>query len=216
MSQADKEKWDARYRDGAYATRNYPSPFLVQALKMIGTPPSNARALDLACGAGRNALYLASQGYCVDAVDISGAALQRGARAAQDRAAIEQLSSDNTTGEGDTGEVRAGSVNWIEHDLDLPLGPALSGYGLIIIMRYLDLDLLRTASARLLPGGYLICEVHLQCDEAVTGPSGMRVRAAPVALKAAADGLEIIEYFEGIIDDPDGSRAAVARLLGRM
>ncbi|MAO39792.1 MAG: hypothetical protein CMK70_06100 [Pseudohongiella sp.] len=195
MSQADKEKWDARYRDGAYATRNYPSPFLVQALKMIGTPPSNARALDLACGAGRNAVHLASCGYQVNAVDISETALALGA----DMARQAELSG----------------IQWHAHDLDRPLPGTLNGFHLISVLRYLNLPIIPSLIERLMPGAFLVVEVHLQSEEAVSGPGGTRFRAAPGELRESASNLEVIEYFEGLVDEPDGSRAAVARLIGR-
>ncbi|WP_237133328.1 class I SAM-dependent methyltransferase [Pseudohongiella sp. O18] len=195
MSQADKEKWDARYRDGAYATRNYPSPFLVQALNLIGTLPVNGRALDLACGAGRNAMYLASCGYQVDAVDISETALALGADMAR--------------------QAGLSSIRWHAHDLDGPLPGTLNGFHLISVLRYLNLSIIPSLVERLIPGAFLIVEVHLQSDEAVSGPGGTRFRAAPGELRESASNLEVIEYFEGLVDEPDGSRAAVARLIGQ-
>ena len=62
--------WDAYYSDPANIKRN-PHPLLVQVAELL--PPG--RALDLACGAGRNALYLASLGWQVTAVDSSAVAL---------------------------------------------------------------------------------------------------------------------------------------------
>ena len=96
MSDEDRKKWDTRYQDVAYAARRHPSVYLVECLSVIRPPVM--QALDLACGAGRNALYLASQGYHVDAVDIASAALQRGRRAAQ--------------------AASLSHINWIDQDLD--------------------------------------------------------------------------------------------------
>lgn len=67
--------------DGFYADRSKPVPFFV------AKPDENlvsyldrglispGRALDVGCGPGRNALYLASAGFAVDAVDLSPAAI---------------------------------------------------------------------------------------------------------------------------------------------
>jgi tellurite methyltransferase len=66
----DREKWELRYSRG---TGTFPAPdeFLVRHADLL----ESGRALDLACGRGGNALFLAEHGYSVDAVDISFEAL---------------------------------------------------------------------------------------------------------------------------------------------
>ena len=91
MSAAERDKWDARYRDGAYSDRTHPTALLREWLPRL----SRGRALDVACGAGRNALYLAANGFDVTALDISSVALERGRAAAQERSLdIEWLCAD--------------------------------------------------------------------------------------------------------------------------
>ncbi|MFF6823118.1 methyltransferase domain-containing protein [Streptomyces longwoodensis] len=79
------DRWSDRgggWWDDFYADRSRPVPFfadkpdenLVSALDR-GLVPARGRALDLGCGPGRNALYLASRGFAVDAVDLSAAAV---------------------------------------------------------------------------------------------------------------------------------------------
>jgi len=63
--------WDARYRSGD-AGPSHPAAIVVEAAAL--RPPG--RALDVACGAGRNARYLAERGWRVIGVDMSVAALQ--------------------------------------------------------------------------------------------------------------------------------------------
>jgi tellurite methyltransferase len=200
MSIVDKEKWNLRYRAGAYAERAHPSRLVAEVLPDIvstqraASPAADGelRALDLACGAGRNALFLAGLGYRVDALDISIEALGRGAAAARDQGL---------------------SIAWLEHDLDLGLPRGLRGYDLILIMRYLDLSLVGAAAERLEPGGYLVCEAHLQTRESVVGPRDPTFRVRPGELRAAAAALDIVEYWEGLSTDPDGRAAALARLV---
>ena len=95
MSDTDRERWNARYASGEYAARTYPSALLAAWTDRL--PPG--RALDVACGLGRNAIHLAAHGYAVDAMDISDIALA-GARERADAAGV--------------------TVNWIEADLRTP------------------------------------------------------------------------------------------------
>ncbi|MGW3986461.1 class I SAM-dependent methyltransferase [Streptomyces sp. NPDC004830] len=80
----EADRWSERgadWWDGFYADRSRPVPFfvakpdenLVRCVERYGT--GRGRALDLGCGPGRNALYLAGQGFEVDAVDLSPQAL---------------------------------------------------------------------------------------------------------------------------------------------
>ncbi|MCX4415671.1 methyltransferase domain-containing protein [[Kitasatospora] papulosa] len=80
--EADRWTGDASgWWDGFYADRSKPVPFFVakpdeSLVSYLGQGLiAPGRALDLGCGPGRNALYLASQGYEVDAVDLSPGAI---------------------------------------------------------------------------------------------------------------------------------------------
>jgi tellurite methyltransferase len=64
------KSWNERYATGEASDRP-PEPLLLEAVRLR----SPGRALDLACGLGRNALYLAAQGWDVVAVDYSRVAL---------------------------------------------------------------------------------------------------------------------------------------------
>lgn len=188
MSAEDRRKWDARYREGAYDTRTHPSAFLEQSADRL---PRRGRALDLACGAGRNAIFLARRGLMVDAVDISSVALKRARR-----------NAGNLT------------INWLEADLEDGFAPACR-YDVILNIRYVQLDLVRTLVSALRPGGVLVVEQHLLSDENVTGPKNPAFRVAPGALSRLAAGLDIEQQEEGVFMEPDGTKAALARLLAK-
>jgi tellurite methyltransferase len=189
MSEADREKWNERYRDGAYAERTLPSAFLASWIERIPL----GHALDVACGAGRNALYLAAQGFEVDAVDISGEALER-AR--------------------DTAKGLGLNVNWLQHDLDKPL--TLHGsYQLILIFRYVNLPLVRRLTASLAPGGYLVCEQHLVTEADVIGPTNPSYRVKSGDLLRVVQPLQLHHIEEALVPDPDGRTAALARLVAQ-
>lgn len=72
--------WDERYRSAPRVWSGDPNPQLVA--EIAGRPPG--RALDVGCGEGADAIWLARGGWEVVAADISGVALERGARHARD------------------------------------------------------------------------------------------------------------------------------------
>ena len=199
MSEADREKWDARYREGAYVERKHPSAMLAEWLPRLELDELPRRALDVASGSGRNALFLARAGWQVDAIDISEVALER----LRERAEREGL------------PVRALACDLEPEDAVAPPLPVAGPYGLVLVIRYTQLSLLGRLAERLAPGGYLLVELHLTTDADVIGPADARFRVAPGTLRRAAEGLEVVHYEEGIVTDPDGRRAALARLLAR-
>jgi SAM-dependent methyltransferase len=190
VSDSDRSKWNERYRAGAYQDRPHPSAFLVEWLPRL----PRGRALDLACGAGRNAVHLAAEGFEVDGVDISREGLARAAALARD-----------------TGV----SVRWLERDLDAGLGDLVGPYDLVVMIRYVNVRVLCEAARRLVPGGYLLCEEHLVTKERVAGPQSQAFRMRPGELSALAGELERVWSSEGLFRDPDGETVALARLVAR-
>ncbi|MCH0568872.1 class I SAM-dependent methyltransferase [Streptomyces sp. MUM 136J] len=80
----DAASWDERYRGGELVWKAGPNRFVAEEL--AGLEPSG-RAVDLAAGEGRNAVWLAERGWEVDAVDFSAVALEKAGRLAADRGA---------------------------------------------------------------------------------------------------------------------------------
>lgn len=198
MSRAERDKWDERYRSGSYAERTHPTAFLADHLAEL----PRGRALDVACGRGRNALHLAAHGYRVDAVDISPVALELAREAAAER---------SLTG-----------LRFLEADLDENPDAALPDerYDLIVWVRYVNGALMAPLVRRLAPGGWLLCEQHLVWEGEVAGPASARFRLRPNELlrsflAADAAGVALVRYYrEGLVTDPDGRAAALAQLLG--
>jgi len=191
MSEADREKWDTRYREGSYRARTHPSPFVEAWLPRLPPARLGGRALDVACGTGRNALRLAEAGFRVDAMDISGAALERAARSAAQRGL---------------------DVNWIEADLDHARFER-DAYDLITVVRFTDRALAPRLIEALAADGWLLYEHHLRTPRAVGGPTGERFRLPPQALLHDFGSLRVLHYDEGIDEDPDGRTMALARLV---
>ena len=77
----DSEGWDRRYADTELVWSAEPNRFV--AAETADLPPG--RALDLACGEGRNAVWLAERGWDVTGVDFSQAGLDKAARLAEQR-----------------------------------------------------------------------------------------------------------------------------------
>ncbi len=133
MSEADILKWDGKY--GAIATPVAAEPD--NELSAYATSiPRKGRALDLACGLGKNTLFLAKHGLAVDAIDGSLEALNRlqaSARASglDQRVLVRQADLDGYT-------------------------LAESAYDLILVVRYLNRDLIPGIVNALKPGGILI------------------------------------------------------------
>ena len=187
MSETDRERWNAKYEAGEYAGRLNPSALLAAWIDRL----PRGRALDVACGLGRNAIHLAAHGYRVDAMDISGVALAR-ARERAGAAGVE--------------------VNWIEADLDRP-DVAGGAYDVIVVARFLDRLLIPRLIDALRPGGHVVYDHHYITPVDVGGPKSRRFRARPNELLDRFRVLRVLFYEEGITADPDGSRMALARLV---
>lgn len=186
MTEADRIKWDKRHRAKSTEKISPPSEFIKH---WIGRCPSG-RALDVACGRGRNALFLAAKGYEVDAVDISSQALCNARRSAQ---------------------ISGLKVNWIVHDLDEPFCPD-SPYDLIVMVHYLNLPLLTSLSRLLKPDGILLCEQHLATGAEVAGPRNPAFRLTPQQLREAASGLKILELKECVVEQDGKLPLALVQL----
>jgi SAM-dependent methyltransferase len=137
-------EWDARYSERDELWSGRPNGRLVA--EVAGLPPG--RALDIGCGEGADAIWLARRGWTVTAIDISDVALSR-ARAAADRTgvAVEWLCGDALQM-----ALPAGSFDLLS--LQYPALPKAAGD---VALRAL-LDTVR-------PGGLLLAVYHDLDDE---------------------------------------------------
>jgi len=76
---ADRIKWNRRFESEDSFLGVRPSPFLSKEIDRIKLLAPGNRALDIACGEGRNSLFLAENGFDVTALDISDVGLSKGA-----------------------------------------------------------------------------------------------------------------------------------------
>ncbi|MBK8913291.1 MAG: class I SAM-dependent methyltransferase [Phycisphaerales bacterium] len=159
-------------------------------------PAQPPAALDLACGVGREAVYLASLGWRVLGVDVLPDALERAQRLA-DRCA-------------------AAIVPPAWRCADLTDAASLDGLGpfeLITCFRYLSRPLLARIGERLAPGGSLLVETFTTEHRARHGrPRREGLVLEPGELRGLAAGLRVVEYDEGW---RDGGAAHTARLWAR-
>jgi hypothetical protein len=180
--------WNERYRaidpERDAAT---PAPFVVETT----APLCPGSVLDLACGAGRHALWFAARGWSVTAVDGS-------------QAAIEILRRRALAG-GLTLETRVADLEQGEFAIEP------SSWDLILIWLYLQWDLVESAKLGVKPGGMLISSVRMQ--EPGEQPSARRAR--PGELETHFEGWEILHYAEKLAVDP-GHNHTVAQIAARL
>ena len=142
MSEQDRQKWDEKYRTKRQLLKPREAS---ENIRKFVKPSVCGKALDLACGAGRNTIYLAKQGYEVDALDISEAALH-------------VLSTEARR------EEVALLINARLTDLDGYIPPK-EMYDLVIMMNFLDRGLIVRAQEGLKPGGLFIVETYMDDEE---------------------------------------------------
>ncbi len=163
--QEDRIEWNDRYRRETFSRQ----PASILRAHVHRAPLG--RALDVACGNGRNACYLARLGFTVDAVDIAEEGLNRFV-------------------------CRPEGIQRICADLDhfhIPPGR----YSLIVNVRYLNRRLLPILQSGLAAGGILIFESYLQSPaEAASGGHRAEHLLEAEELRRAFRALDIIDYRE--------------------
>lgn len=181
----DADAWDARYAASDLVWSAEPNVFVEQELGDLGP----GRAVDLACGEGRNAIWLARRGWAVTAVDFSQVALDKGLRLAGDLP-VTWLCADAT--------------QWRGEGFDL----AVTAY--LQVGAAARQAAVRNALESLAPGGTLLVVAHdsTNISEGTGGPQDPRVlyTAEDVLADLAGLAFETVraERVARVVPAPDG------------
>ena len=179
----DLSGWEQRYRSQEGASESAPHPLLVEAAS--SRPPS--RALDLACGTGRNALWLAQHGWSVTAVDGSAAAIE--------------ILRSRTERLGVTIDARVADLE----NAGFTIAPAR--YDLIAMCYYFQRNLIEQCRQGLVPGGVMVA-IALLIEP---GKEHSAFRLQPGELRGYFADWDILHYLEGT----DAWEHKVAELVAR-
>jgi tellurite methyltransferase len=134
----DRIKWNSRYGGDDLLLGPEPSAWLTENIGLIEALVPGRKALDIACGEGRNSIYLAGRGFAVTGLDISEAGLAK----ARSRAAAEGYDIDF-------------------RQADLEAYAFVETYDLILNFNFLLRDLVPRLVGALHPGGVLVFDTIL-------------------------------------------------------
>jgi SAM-dependent methyltransferase len=189
-----RERWNRRYAErGLKPFSGRPSEWLVENRALLAGP-SGRRALDVACGDGRNALYLTQLGFAVDAVDVSDVAV-----AALRAAAVERgLAVD-------------------ARHLDLEVEPLpVARYDIVVQINYLQRDLFAALARALVPGGLLVVETVTRAHVEELGHRfDPRFLLDDNELLRTVPDLRVRHYREGVAERAGRPRAVASLIAER-
>ncbi len=194
----DRHGWNERYGARDLVWTAEPNRFLVEE----ASPLAAGRALDLACGEGRNAIWLAEHGWQATGVDFSDVALEKAARLAA---------------------ARGVGAEWVRADL-LEYVPAPGRYDLVLLF-YLQVPtaqrraVVRAAAAGLAPGGTLLIVAHDSANltDGYGGPQDASVLYTAEDLVADLSGAGLVVERDARVQRPvdtdNGPRIALDALV---
>ncbi|MDY6775545.1 MAG: class I SAM-dependent methyltransferase [Halobacteria archaeon] len=196
MDETDEhERWEAKHSSDEFELPENPVPELE---RLVDEFP-DGRALDVATGTGRNAVFLAEEGYEVDALDISETALSEARETAKERGVDD-------------------AVNWILADVDSFDVPC-DCYDVVVVSFFDGLGLIPDLKESLRDCGVVVYEHHLRsADEVDYGPSDDRHRLRSNDLLRAFLDMTVLVYREETRvehDDGEERRGAVATVVAR-
>lgn len=187
MSIDDRIRWDKQHLSSPGGEQ--PSAFLREVIESAAWPALSGKALDIACGKGRNAIYLAQRGFTVTALDISPVAIEEGRKQAQ---------RQNL------------HIDWRTCDLELA---ALdhAGVDLVINFNYLQRSLMASMRQAVKPGGHVIFETYVIDQAALGHPKNPDYLLRHNELLEWFRDFRVLFYREGKFADNDAAafRAAI-------
>ncbi len=148
MKEGSKEWWESKFQKSSdYLYGKAPSQFLIDHLELL----KKGETLDVATGEGRNAVFLASKGFQVSAVDHSPTALER----------AKKLATDSGV-----------KVEFKEQDLDFFILPLMKYDTIVVCDYHPPLTVLKSLTRGLNKGGTLIMEGYAMEQARLAGPHG--------------------------------------------
>jgi len=185
---ADKKRWDQRFGKKEFALGKEPNPFLKKHIHLL----SRGKALDLATGEGRNAVFLGENGFEVEAVDISEKGLKKARELAREKGV----------------KVNAHLVDLDHYQIEK------ERYDLIASFYFLKRRLIPKIRKGVRKGGKIIFETYLLEHRtlAAGGPRQAKYFLKPNELLRFFKDFRILFYREGIFKE-GGKRKAVASLI---
>jgi SAM-dependent methyltransferase len=196
IGEMDRDDWNRRYSMRELIWTSVPNRFLVAETEAL----EPGRALDLACGEGRNAVWLAERGWRVTGVDYSDVALEKARTLAA---------------------ARGVDVEWIAADLE-GFEPEAAAFDLVVVL-YLQVPgeerraILRRAERAVAPGGVLLVVGHdsTNLERGYGGPRDPAVLYTAADVAADLERLEV-ERAEALmrpVDSAEGPRQAIDALV---
>jgi len=173
--------WDEKYRKGEYAG-DEPSSLLVSCVANL----KPGRVLDLACGAGRHALYLARRDWQVEAVDSSRVAIEM---------LVSKIAAEKLPIQARVDDLESGLYTIEEQSYDL-----------ICDFYYLHRPLFPLIRRGILPGGRFVAAIHMVDPDPMVRPMNPEFLLEAGELQNIFDDWEILQYHEGRPIDPAHQR----------
>jgi len=188
MVKSDQKRWDERFKGKRFSLGKTANAFLKSHIRLL----PKGRALDIATGEGKNAVFLAQRGFRVDAVDTSEVGLKKAENLAREFGV---------------------EIHRVLADLDnyqIPKGC----YSLIANFYFLDRSLIPKIKMGLKRGGMVIFETYLLEQRALStlGPNNPKYFLKSNELLSLFKGFRILLYREGIFEE-GGRRKAIASLI---
>lgn len=185
-------RWDEKFARGDELHGFAPSPPLPQAI--TGIPPG--RALDLACGAGRHALFLAERGFRVRAVDGSREGIARMMDEAQRRKVADRIDARWCDLESDSAV--------LEND----------EFDLVCDFYFLHRPLFEKIRTAVRPGGVFAAAIHVRGDAGGTAPHKFLLEPGELRALVLAWGWDVLHSREGASLEADHHHAT-AEIVAR-
>lgn len=183
----DKQFWDKKYETEAYIFGKEPVEFLKEHIDIL----PRGKALDIAMGEGRNAVFLAENGFVVDGCDISKIAVKKAKELAREHNVV---------------------IHAFVADLETSKLPK-DTYDVIACFYYLQRDLIPQMKEALKPGGMIIYETYTieNRERGFEGPKNKDYLLKPNELLDLFKDLKIIYYRELVLNN----KKAIASLIAK-